>query len=59
MNTVKVKQVLSLVVVAAGAVVALADLWDKVGPEVKKVIRPVIDGCKDVADIDLKEIECK
>ena len=62
-NLEKTKQVLSVFVLAASAIVKLSELWEKVGPEVKKCVKPVIDGCKKIADIDvepeLKSIESK
>lgn len=51
-NLKKVKDVLSLVVTAATAMVALAEIWNKIGPDVKKVIQPVIDGCKKIAPME-------
>ena len=47
-NLKKINEILNLVVVAATAVVTLAEIWAKIGPEVKKAVTPVIDGCKKI-----------
>ncbi len=51
-NLKKVNEILSLVVSAATAVVALAEIWEKIGSDVKRVIKPVIDGCKRIASAE-------
>ena len=53
-NLEKTKEILSLVVTAASAIVALSEIWAKVGPEVKKAIMPLIDGCKKIAEDNSK-----
>ena len=45
-NLIKAKEVLNFVVASAAAIVALADLWERVGPEIKKVLKPVLESCK-------------
>lgn len=42
----KVEGILAMVVTSAHAVIALKDLWDKVGPDVMKVVTPVLDAYK-------------
>lgn len=49
-NLRKINDILTLVVTAATAVVTLAGIWEKIGPDVKKAIGPVIDGCKKIAE---------
>lgn len=48
-NLKKFNDILALVVSGAKAVVALAEIWNKVGPDVKKVLHPVFEGCKKLA----------
>ncbi len=48
-NLKKINEVLGLVVSAASAVVTLSEIWKKVGPDVKKALKPVFDGCKKIA----------
>ena len=48
-NLKKVNEILTLVVTAATAVVTLAEIWDKIGPDVKKALGPVVDGCRKIA----------
>lgn len=48
-NLNKAKYVLEFVVASATAIVALAELWEKVGPEIKKVLKPVLESCKKIA----------
>ena len=45
---------MEVVVLAAGALVKLYEFWKKAEPEVKRIVTPVIDGCKKISDIDLK-----
>ena len=45
-NFQKAKDILDLVVAAAAAIVTIVELWEKHGPEVKKALKPVLDGCK-------------
>lgn len=45
-NLKKINEILALVVSGASAVVALAEIWNKVGPDIKKVLHPVFEGCK-------------
>ena len=44
----KTQEVLTLVVTAASAIVALYKIWNKIAPEVKKVVLPVMEECKKV-----------
>lgn len=48
-NLKKINDILTLVVSAATAVVKLSEIWKEVGPDVKKAIAPVIEGCKKIA----------
>ena len=48
-NLKKINEVLRLVVSAATAVVALSEIWKKIGPDVKKALEPVFDECKKIA----------
>ena len=62
-NLEKTKQVMEIVILTASALVKLSELWKKIEPEVKRIVTPVIDGCKKISDIDpkteLKAIEEK
>lgn len=62
-NLEKTKQVMEVVILTASALVKLSELWKKIEPEVKRIVTPVIDGCKKISDIDpkteLKAIEEK
>jgi len=53
-NTEKAKDILELIVSAATAVVALAAMWKKIWPDVKKALGPVLDGCKKIAAQNLE-----
>lgn len=50
-NLKKINEVLGLVVSVATAVVTLSEIWKKIGPDVKKALEPVFDGCKKIASI--------
>lgn len=62
-NLIKAKEVLNFVIASAAAIVALADLWERVGPEIKKVLKPVLESCKritsDSANNTLAIVESK
>lgn len=51
-NFKKINEILTLIVTTASAVVALSDIWAKIGPDVKKTLKPVIDGCKRIASTE-------
>lgn len=48
-NLKKINEILGLVVSAATAVVGLSEIWKRIGPDVKKALQPVFDGCKKIA----------
>ena len=66
-NLQKTKEVLSLIVTAASALVSLADIWKTVEPKVKRIVVPFLEQCKTIAnddtkdkiDLEIKEIEKK
>lgn len=61
-NLKKINDILTLVVSAATAVVTLSEIWKKVGPDVKKALAPVVEGCKKIAPASITspaEIETK
>lgn len=61
-NLKKINDILTLVVSAATAVVKLSEIWKEVGPDVKKALEPVIEGCKKIASASTTvpaEIETK
>lgn len=58
----KINDILTLVMSAAKAVVTLSEIWKKVGPDVKKALAPVVEGCRKIAPTSITspdEIETK
>lgn len=48
-NFQKAKDVLNLVVASATAIVTIAELWEKFGPDIKKAFKPVLEYCKKIS----------
>ncbi len=53
----KTQQILNLIVSMAGAIVTLSEIWNKISPQVKKIVIPVIDDCKKLIDETKNEDE--
>ncbi len=45
----QLKKILALIVTGATVVVALAEIWNKIGPEVTKAVKPFVDDCRKLA----------
>lgn len=48
-NLKKINEVFGLIVSIASSVVTLSEIWNKIKPDVKKALQPVLDGCKSIA----------
>ena len=63
----KTQQILNLIVSMAGAIVALSEIWNKISPQVKRTVGPIVEDCKkliedttddeDDSDEDIEVIE--
>lgn len=51
-NLKKIDDILGVTVKIATAIVTLAGIWKEIGPDVKKTLKPVIDGCKRIASTE-------
>ena len=49
-NSEKFKLVFSLAIDIADAVVTINDIWQRIKPEVKPIIEPIIGSCKKLVD---------
>ena len=46
----KAKEVFAVIISGATVFVALADIWSKISPEVKKIVGPFIEDCRKLSN---------